>query len=270
MQRNVRLLLAYDGTDFHGWQTQPGLRTVQSSLEEALQTVLRHPVNVIASGRTDAGVHAAGQVANVRTDATMEAQRLAHAINSRLPEDVTVLEATDVSHAFHATMSATSKEYCYRIHNSSARPIFGRNYVQHIWKTLDFERIQAGAAKFVGSHDFTAFATAGCVRETMVRTVLRCEAERRGCEIHIRVEGTGFLHKMVRIMVGTLVDIAKKRRDPDEIPAIIESKDRNNAGPTISGKGLCLEWVKYPAELLVPDSESSAPRSPDSEQVDPS
>ena len=263
MQRNVRLLLAYDGTDFHGWQHQPGLRTVQSALEEALQTVLRHPVNVIASGRTDAGVHAAGQVANVRTDSTIETRRLAHAINSRLPEDVTVQEATDVSQQFHATMSAVSKEYCYRIHNSSARPIFGRNYVKHIWKELDFDRIQAGTAKFVGAHDFSAFATAGCVRETMVRTVLRCEAQRTGCEIHIRVEGTGFLHNMVRIMVGTLVDIAKGRRDPDDIPAIIASKDRTNAGPTISPEGLCLEWVKYPPELLVPDD-------PDPEPVEPS
>lgn len=254
MQRNVRLLLSYDGTHFHGWQNQPGLRTVQGELESALRTVLRHPLNVIASGRTDAGVHASGQVANVRTDSTIPADRLAHAITSRLPEDVAVLQADDVADAFHATRSATSKLYCYRIHNAESRPIFGRSYVHHIWKKLDLDRIQEGAAKFVGTFDFSAFATAGCVRETMVRTILQCSADQFRDEIHIRVEGTGFLHNQVRIMVGTLLEISKGRMEPDDIAKIIESKDRTTAGPTAAAKGLCLEWVKYPPELLVPDA----------------
>ncbi len=259
MQRNVRLLLAYDGTHFHGWQHQPGLRTVQAELESALRLVLRHPISVVASGRTDAGVHAAGQVANVRTDATIPADRLAHAITSRLPKDVAVLQADDVAQAFHAIRSATSKLYCYRIHNAQSRPVFGRSYVHHIWKNIDLERIQAGAAKFVGTFDFSAFASAGCIRQTMVRTILQCSAECVRDEIHIRVEGTGFLHNMVRIMVGTLLEVSKGRMSPDDITAIIESRERPNAGPTAPARGLCLEWVKYPPDILTPDAPTDTP-----------
>lgn len=255
MPRTLYLLTAYDGTDFHGWQSQPGLRTVQSVLEEALRRVLRHPLDLIGSGRTDAGVHAAGHVSSVITTHALDTERLRHAIGSRLPEDVSVVEVREVHPAFDARRSAESKLYRYRIHNTPDRPVEHKTqrYTYHFWHRLDLDRMRVAARHFVGEMDFSAMAAAGCERASMVRRVIRCDIERHLDEVRVDIEGTGFLYKQVRTMAGTLVNIGRGRWEPDCVPGIIESKDRRNAGPCLPAKGLCLQWVRYPPALLRPE-----------------
>ncbi len=208
MDRNARLLISYDGTDFHGWQTQPGgLRTVQEVLQKQIQRVVRHPVSLLASGRTDSGVHAYGQVANFHTSCQMECTKLRHAIGARLDRDLTIREVSDVAHRFHATRSAISKAYRYRIYNGKIRPsspdILRRT--RHIWAWLDIFRMREAATAFVGKQDFAAMANTGNPRETTIREIFRVDIERHFDEVHIEVEGSGFLYNQVRIMVGTLI-----------------------------------------------------------------
>lgn len=260
MERNVRLLIAYDGTEFHGWQRQPGQRTVQGELEAALSRTWRHPVELIGSGRTDAGVHALGQVANARTSSTLNVGKIRHAVVSRLPADIGVRAVQDVSPEFHATRHAVSKLYRYRLHNAAHRPVHhhaGR-FTYHCWVPLDVSRMRAAATAFLGTHDFTALAASGCVRESMVRTVFRCDVTRCGDEIQVDIEGSGFLQHQVRNMVGTLVEVGRGRWEPEAVERILQSGDRRHAGPTLPAHGLCLQWVRYPAEVLRP-AEASVP-----------
>jgi tRNA pseudouridine38-40 synthase len=270
MERNVRLLLSYDGTEFHGWQRQPGFRTVQGVLEENLRRVLRHPVRLIGSGRTDAGVHAIGQVANVLTSCTIPSDRLRHAIGSRLPHDLCVREATDVSPKFHANQSSLSKLYRYRIFATFDRPVtrLVQRYAYHFWERIDVDAMRAAARHFVGEMDFTSMAAARCVRATMVRRVLRCDVVRCDPEITVDVEGTGFLYNQVRNMVGTLIEVGRGRWSPDRVRDVLAACDRTQAGPTAPAHGLTLRWVRYPPELLcAPDGESQRSDSADSREI---
>ncbi len=259
MERNVRLLLCYDGTDFHGWQVQPGMRTVQSEMEDRLRRVLRHPIALIASGRTDSGVHASGQVANVVTSSNLPCVKIRAALGARLPGDLDIRAVSDVSRSFHATRSAQSKLYRYRILNDHRRPVntWSQRYCHHFWERLDIDRMRTAASMFVGEHDFTSMATTGCVRQSMVRRVTRCDVNRHLDEVHIDVEGTGFLHNQVRIMVGTLLEIGRGRWEPETVARVLASRDRTLAGPTAPAHGLCLQWVRYPAELLRPESAAN-------------
>ncbi|MHC5110706.1 MAG: tRNA pseudouridine(38-40) synthase TruA [Planctomycetota bacterium] len=261
MQRNVLLLAAYDGTAFHGWQTQAGQRTVQQMLEQSLMRVVRHPVNLIGCSRTDAGVHALGHVSNFRTTHTLDVFRFRHAIGSRLPDDLSVVALRDVDPAFHATRSARSKMYRYRIHNAQHRPVenLSQRYVYHFWKPLDETRMQQAAHHFVGTIDFRAMASRSGEKDNTVRTVLRCEIRRMMDEIIIEIEGTGFLYNQVRNMVGTLINVGRGYWPPDHVVEILESRDRTNAGQKAPAKGLTLCWVRYPPELLgVPANSSNA------------
>ncbi len=255
MERTLALWTAYDGTEFHGWQDQLELRTVQSVMQEALRRVVRHPVNLAGSGRTDAGVHAAGHVSSFVTTCDMEVERLRHSIGSRLPKDLSLIAVRRVHPDFQATRSAVSKLYRYRIHNAVGRPVEGRTqrYTYHFWEPLDVERMRLAARHFIGEQDFAAMASRGNVRETTVRTVLRCDVERHLDEIRIDVEGTGFLYKQVRTMVGTLMYAGRGQWEPDRVADILAGKDRAAAGPTAPARGLCLQWVRYPARLLKPD-----------------
>lgn len=261
MQRTIYLRIAYDGTEFHGWQRQPGLRTIQGVLEQSILRVVRHPCDLIASGRTDAGVHASGHVASFRTTCPLPESKFRHAIGSRLPEDVAVVELREVHPDFHATSDAVSKLYRYRIFHSTSRPVehLVQRYVQHIWQPLDIEPMKRAARLFVGTKDFRAFAASGCVRSTTVRTVFRCDVQRRLDEILIDVEGGGFLYNQVRIMVGTLLNIGRGYWQPDRVQQILAGGDRANAGPTAPARGLCLRWVRYPPEKLRPISIAAAP-----------
>jgi len=266
MRRNIRLVLAYDGTDFHGWQKQPGMRTVQEEVSRVIQIVVRHPVTLNGSGRTDAGVHAAGQVANFETTSHVPAENLRRAVGCRLPIDLTLRQVSEAPLGFRSTRDAVSKLYRYRIHNHPDRPMYPQRqrYTYHFWTPLDVERMQQGADRLVGQHDFAAFATKGTPKTTTVRTVLRFDVYRRGREVRIDVEGTGFLYNQVRNMVGTLVEIGRGHWQPDHADEILASKDRSQAGPTLPARGLCLQWVRYDmTQPIICEHENAEVAEPD-------
>ncbi len=247
MVRNIRLLIAYDGTDFHGWQRQPEIRTVQGAIEQAARRVLQHQVTLIGAGRTDAGVHAAGQVANFLTDCEIPADRLLHAIGGRIPKDITIIHCDDVPMIFHATRGASEKLYRYTIHNAAGRPVekLRQRYAYHFWHPLDLDRMRHAARDFIGEHDFVAMASKGEERETTVRSVLSCEVYSHFDEVRVDVRGRGFLYNQVRNMVGTVIEIGRGHWPAECIPGILQSRDRRNAGPTAPARGLCLQWVRY-------------------------
>ncbi|MFQ5414402.1 MAG: tRNA pseudouridine(38-40) synthase TruA [Phycisphaerae bacterium] len=252
MSRTIYLRVAYDGTEFHGWQRQPGLRTVQGVLEASARRVTRHDLELVGSGRTDAGVHASGQVASFVTTCAMPVAALRQALGARLPDDMSVVAAHEVDPGFHATRSAVSKLYTYRVYNTPARPVqrLVQRYTYHCWHRLDVARLRRAAAHMIGEMDFSALASKGRPRETMVRTVYRCDVERFGNEVRISVEGSGFLYNQVRNMVGTLLEVGRGRWAPDHVREILATRDRAHAGPTAPARGLCLRWVRYPGRLL--------------------
>ena len=247
MQRNIRFLIAYDGTDFHGWQTQPEMRTVQEVIEQASRRVTRQQVGLNAAGRTDAGVHAAGQQANFETACEIPLPNLRKAIGSRLPKDVSLLHVSEVPLGFRCSQDAVSKLYRYRIYNATHRPVQEhiQRYTYHFWNNLDLDRMRDAAARLVGTHDFAGLASKGSERETTVRTILRADVSRRFEEVHVDVEGTGFLYNQVRNIVGTLLEIGRGHWGPERIDEILAARDRALAGPTAPARGLCLQWVKY-------------------------
>lgn len=248
MQRNLKLTIAYDGTDFHGWQRQPDVRTVQAELERVAQRVFRHQIDIVGASRTDAGVHAQGQVAHLLTSTPIPADNLRRAVAHRLPGDVTVVHLSDVPLDFHATRDALCKLYRYRIHNDARRPVewHAARHAWHVWWPLDVRRMQAAADAMVGTHDFVSFASAGCQRSTTVRTVHRVHVRRRYNAVLIDVEGAGFLYNQVRNMVGTLVEIGRGHWSPERVVDILAARNRRQAGPTAPAHGLCLQWIKYP------------------------
>jgi len=245
--RTLRLTLAYDGTDFHGWQRQAGVRTVQEEVEAVLRRVLREPVNLTGASRTDAGVHARGQVAHLCTDASIPADNLRRAVSHRLPGDVTVLHVAEAPLGFDARRDARAKLYRYRVYNHPRRPVahLRQRYAWHVWYPLDLDRMRAAAARLVGTYDFTAFASAGSPRRSGVRTMYSVGIRRCYDEVLIDVRGDGFLYNQVRNMVGTLVEIGRGHWEPERVSLILESRDRTQAGPTAPAHGLCLQWVEY-------------------------
>jgi tRNA pseudouridine38-40 synthase len=255
MERKLKLIVAYDGTEFHGWQRQAGVRTVQEVAEEAARRVIRAPLELVGASRTDAGVHALGQVAHVQTSTGIPAANLQRAIGQRLPGDVALVRIADVPLAFHATRHALSKLYTYRIHNDTRRPVEGlaARYAWHVWHALDLERMRAGAAALIGTHDFAAFASSGCTRRTTVRTIYRFAIQRRYDAMLVHVEGDGFLYNQVRNMVGTLVEVGRGHWPPERVAEILALGDRQQAGPMAPPHGLCLAWIKYPPERSLSD-----------------
>ncbi len=255
MEQNLKLVLAYDGTDFHGWQRQAGVRTVQEEVEAVLRRVLGHPVHVQGASRTDAGVHARGQVANVLTSSPIPLENLKRAIGCRLPPDVALLHVGVVPPEFHASAAALGKLYRYRIFAATGRPVgmLAARYTWHVWHPLDLERLRAAVARLVGTHDFAGFASQGSPRASAVRTVRRIDVRRCGDEVQCDVEGDGFLYNQVRNMVGTLVEIGRGRWPPERAAEILASGDRRLAGPTAPPQGLCLQWVRYPAVWSLTD-----------------
>lgn len=248
--QRYKLTLAYDGTSFHGWQQQSdatgkSLRTVAGVVQETLGRVLRQPIKLVGASRTDTGVHAHGQVAHFDAVSRIPLERLPAAINSRLPEDVQILSAEEAPASFDAIWDARRKRYHYRIYNAQLRPLEQRRYVWHCWVPLDEERMNRGADRLVGTHDFAGLAAAGHGRVSTVRTIFHCQVQRQGPELTIEVEGDGFLYKMVRNLSGTLADIGRGRLDPAVVDQILATGDRRLAGPTLPGCGLCLEWIRY-------------------------
>jgi len=248
LPRNVKLIIEYDGSAYHGWQRQANAITVQQVLEEAIAELVGHPVTLHGSGRTDAGVHALGQVASFQSRTTIPANRLHHAINTALPPDITVLRAEDVPATFHARFSTTGKTYRYRILCRHVRPSLGRERVHWLRRRLDVADMQQAAALLVGEHDFAAFESESS-GDNSVRTVTRCNVEAlpdHGGEcIDVTVSANGFLYNMVRAMVGTLIEIGSGKQPPEWVADLLESRDRTRAGPTAPARGLCLIAVEY-------------------------
>jgi tRNA pseudouridine38-40 synthase len=246
-RRNLKLVIAYDGSRYHGWQRQAaGLPTVQQQIEDVLPRILGHPVTIFGAGRTDAGVHAEGQVANLYTrNLAIPCQGLRRAINSRLSGDIAVRSITEVAEDFHASRSATGKTYRYRIHTAPLRPVGLFGQVYHFWRPLDVEAMRSAARMLVGRHDFRGFATTSDQRRTSVRTIFRCDVVEAGSELQVICQGDGFLYNMVRNIVGTLVEIGRGRWQPQQVRRILESRDRSLAGPTALPDGLSLVCVHY-------------------------
>lgn len=243
----VRLILEYDGSYFHGWQRQPDVESVQSALEDSLKTILRmDSVSVIGSGRTDAGVHAKGQVAVFDYDGDeIDLGKLSLSISSILRGKLSVVSASIVPLEFHPRFSAIGKEYRYCILNRSAPAVLDRGKVWHVSDSLCAKRLQELASQCIGRHDFEAFRAADCNAKSTVRNISKSEFQSEPPYLIYTVQGEGFLKHMVRVLVGTMVDIAREKIEADSLSSIIESQDRSRAGVTAPPEGLSLEQVFY-------------------------
>ena len=245
-ERNVILHLSYDGTAYHGWQTQKKDRTVQETLEKALTEICKHPVKTVGCGRTDAGVHALHYCANFHTDCTIPSDRIPFAVNARLPHDISVYKAWDGAAEFNAIGSCIRKEYIYRIQNAPIRDPFLEKktcfYPQH----LDMDLMSRAAKAFEGTHDFRAVRSVGTETKTTVRTVHHCRVQKEGDLITIAICADGFLYNMCRAMVGTMVYASYGKLTPEEIPELLKKGDRRLTGPTMPPQGLYLRHLWYP------------------------
>jgi len=248
---NYKLLIQYDGTDFHGWQVQAGDRTIQGELERVIGTLEDAPVSVVGSGRTDAGVHAEGQVANVHLTRSFTPDRLRAAVNGNLWRDIRVLNAENAPDEFHARFSATHKTYIYRIVNAPVMSPFWRRFAHHVPRPLDLGRMTEASRLLLGEHDWTAFASAKSDGEGKVRTVMDCTLESvwddraRASIIEFTITANGFLRYMVRSIVGTLLDVGHGLKDSDTIHTALVGGDRSLAGNTAPANGLTLLRVDY-------------------------
>jgi tRNA pseudouridine38-40 synthase len=256
-RRNIKLVVAYNGAAYSGWQRQAaGIDTVQQRLEEAAGDVLRHKVIVFGAGRTDAGVHALGQVANFHTtNFAVPLRGLRRATNSRLNDDIVVRSVVEVPDGFHASRSASGKTYRYRIHTGPSKRADLRGQVWHFWRGLDIDAMRDAAWRLKGRHDFRGFTISAEKRQDTVRTIHRCDVAEIDDEALVTVRGSGFLYNMVRIIVGTLVEIGRGHWGPDRIDRILASRDRAQAGPTAPPDGLYLQCVFYPREALRMDAQ---------------
>jgi tRNA pseudouridine38-40 synthase len=243
--RNIKLTIHYDGARYHGWASQPGKPTVQGAIEEALERLLCEAVDVNGSSRTDAGVSALGQVANIRVDSPVPVANFCKALNKLLPDDIAIADVTEVDGDFDAISSTTSKMYRYAIYTGSVRPVLQVHHCWHWPGRLDVEAMAGAAAMLVGTHDFKSFASAADKRSSSVRTVLRCDVRQEGEWIYMETEANGFLYNMVRNIVGTLVEVGRGRWKTDKVAAILDARDRKEAGPIAPAAGLCLMWIKY-------------------------
>jgi len=246
--RNIKLTIAYDGTGYHGFQAQKGtgLPTIQEALERVLGILTKEQVTVIGSGRTDTGVHAWGQVVNFHSKTRIPAERLPLAANSLLPPSIVVRKAEDVPPDFHARFDAVSKTYCYTIYNDRIMLPFWRNYAYHVPVALDTVQMKKACAYLEGRHDFSAFCASGTAVKNYVRTIEYFRITQEGCLLKFAVTGDGFLYNMVRIMVGTVLDVGKNKLSPEDIPEILKAQNRVAAGTTLPPQGLCLMNVEYP------------------------
>lgn len=242
---NIKLVVAYDGTDFHGFARQNGLRTVQGTLEAVVQRLVGHPIEIYGSGRTDAGVHARAQVVNWEQDVGPPAERFTYVLRRCLPGDIIALDATVVDDAFHAQYSALGKTYRYRVDTRRVPDIFGYRFAEHTPYALDVSRMEEAARALLGRHDFTSFCATSSQSQTKERTVYEIDIAPSGGYLDFFITGSGFLQHMVRIMVGTLLEVGRGRIAPGAVEHILYERDRKLAGPTAAARGLSLWNVYY-------------------------
>lgn len=244
--RNLKLLLCYDGTRYRGWQRLGDSdNTIQGKLEAVLTRMVGHPVEVIGSGRTDAGAHALGQTANFHCQTAMNCREIREYLRQYLPEDIGVISVEEVPERFHSRYCAIEKTYRYRVWNSEFPCVFERRFVYEVEEPLDVAAMQEAAQVFLGAHDFSAFCSNKRFKKSAVRSISRFVVERQGPEVVFTVTGDGFLYNMVRILVGTLLDVGMGVRSTQSLPEVLEGRIRENAGPTVPARGLCLMEVRY-------------------------
>lgn len=244
--RNFKLLLCYDGSRYKGWQRLGDTdQTIQGKLEKVLSLMVNKPVEVIGSGRTDAGVHACGQVANFHADTPMTSDEICRYLRHYLPEDIGVISVEETEHRFHSRFHAVQKTYVYRIWNSDKPCVFDRKYVWQESYSFDLGAMKRAAEVFLGTHDFLAFCSNKHFKKSSVRTIYSLNIDKIGDELRFTITGDGFLYNMVRIMVGTLLAAGRGELCSEDIQRIIECKQREFAGVTVPAKGLCLMEVKY-------------------------
>ena len=243
--RNIKLTIEYDGKKFGGWQKQPTKLNIQGEIEQAIKDITGEVVELTASGRTDSGVHSLGQVANFKTNSHIEIEKMAVAINSRLKKSIVIKKAEEVDENFHARYNCKGKKYRYIINNSSQGSAIYRDLECHIPQNLDVEKMKKAIKYFEGEHDFKGFRASGTSSKNSIRVIYKAEVKQEGERIIIELTGNGFMYNMVRIISGTIVDVGLGKIKPEQIPEIIDDKDRNKAGKTLPAHGLYLVEVYY-------------------------
>lgn len=246
--KRIRLKIAYDGTNYCGWQIQPNEVTVEGVINQTLSELLDEDVEVIGASRTDSGVHADGNYCVFETDTKIPAEKIAYAMNQRLPEDVVVVKSDEVDSDWHPRYQDSTKTYEYRIVNREMPDPIRRLYSYFTYSDLDVSAMKEAAKYLVGEHDFASFCSAGSQVESTVRTIYSLDVTQIGDEIVITVQGNGFLYNMVRIIAGTLLEVGEGKIEPSDMAKILESKDREQAGKTAVAKGLKLVEIKYENE----------------------
>ena len=247
--KRIKLTIAYDGTNYCGWQVQPNGITIEEVLNKAIQKLTGEDILVIGASRTDSGVHALGNVAVFDTETTIPPEKLAVALNQRLPEDIVVVKSEEVPTDFHPRYCDCSKTYEYHIINTRIPDPTRRLTNYFVSYVLDIEKMRQAAAYLVGEHDFKSFCQVGAQVDSTVRTLYSVEVEEQGSDLVIRVCGNGFLYNMVRIIAGTLMEVGQGKRAPEEMPSILDARNRSAAGPTAPAHGLMLMKYEFPEEL---------------------
>lgn len=243
--RRIMLTVAYDGTAYNGWQVQPNGITIEGELNRALKELLGEDISVIGASRTDAGVHALCNMAVFDTESRILPEKIAPALNARLPEDIRVQRSVEVAPDFHPRRCNTKKTYEYRIYMGKYENPIGRQYAHFVYVPLDVEKMEKAAGYLVGEHDFKSFCVAKAQVLTTVRTLYGIEVKKEGNYLTIRVSGSGFLFNMVRIIAGTLLEVGKGKLAPEQVKEILEAKDRQAAGPTAPARGLTLVSFEF-------------------------
>lgn len=243
--RNIKLTIEYDGKDFNGWQKQPNKLNIQGNIEKVISEITKEEIELIGSGRTDAGVHAIGQVANFKTNSNIPIEKFAIAINSRLKKSIIIKKAEEVPERFHSRYNCKKKTYRYIINNSDMGSAIYRNLEYNIKMPLNLENMKKASKYFEGEHDFSAFKASGTSSKSSIRTIYSADVKKENERIIIELTGNGFLYNMVRIISGTLVEVGLGKIRPEEIKDIIDSKNRQMAGKTLPPYGLYLVEVNY-------------------------
>ena len=243
--KRIKLTVAYDGTNYHGWQVQPNGITIEEVLNQALTKLLKEPIAVTGASRTDTGVHALGNVAVFDTDTRIPPEKISYALNQRLPEDIVIQDSCEVSPDFHPRHCDSRKTYEYKIVNRTFPLPLRRHDTLFFYRALNVENMRRAADYFIGTHDFKSFCSVHTQAETTVRTIYELTVAKEQDILTIRVCGSGFLYNMVRILAGTLLQVGTGERQPDQIPAVLEARDRMAAGPTAPAHGLTMVGIQF-------------------------
>lgn len=243
--RNIKIVIEYDGKDFKGWQKQPNRLNIQGEIEQAIEKVCGEKVDLIGSGRTDAGVNALAQVANFKTSGNIPVDKIPYALNSQLKKSIRIISAQEVEESFHSRYACKKKTYRYTINNTEQGTAIFRNMECHYSNKLDEGEMNKAIQYFIGEHDFKAFKASGTSSKSSVRIIYEAKVWREDNRVYIQLTGNGFLYNMIRIIAGTLIEVGEKKIKPEKIKEIIQSRNREMAGKTMPACGLCLMNVEY-------------------------